>query len=229
MRSGRRGEEAGAKTSAVRCDMCDEQWRGEEEGQLWSREIAELEGSNGERGVGGWEQGGGRLVVFSAPTMWGRGSVIISDTADNRSASPYHYLFVLLGCLLPAETPPPIPLWLCQLGAPHVLLNIHLSPLCHRYLLSPPLLHCIHSFTSPPFHPHFPALRSLVPFFFFFFLSWASPCPGFTLCLLSSSISTVCLPLCPPPQSLTPLYPPFCMSQLAGCVGLCGPGAAEHG
>lgn len=33
-RSGRRGEEAGAKTSAVRCDMCDEQWRGEEEGQL---------------------------------------------------------------------------------------------------------------------------------------------------------------------------------------------------
>lgn len=34
MLCGRRGEEAGAKTSAVRCDMCDEQWRGEEEGQL---------------------------------------------------------------------------------------------------------------------------------------------------------------------------------------------------
>ena len=187
--------------------MCDEQWRGEEEGQLWSREIAELEGSNGERGVGGWEQGGGRLVVFSAPTMWGRGSVIISDTADNRSASPYHYLFVLLGCLLPAETPPPIPLWLCQLAAPHVLLNIHLSPLCHRYLLSPPLLHCIHSFTSPPFHPHFPAFRSLVPFFFFFSFLGLLRVPA-SLSASSRAPSLQFVSLFVPPPNLLPLFIP---------------------
>lgn len=49
--------------------MCDERRRGEEEGQLCSRKIAKLERSNGERGVGGWEQRGGRLVVFSTPTM----------------------------------------------------------------------------------------------------------------------------------------------------------------
>ncbi len=104
--SGRCVKEAGGKTNVVRCDvMCDEQGRGEEEGQLWSKEIAKLERSNGDRGVGGWEQRGGRLVVFTTPTMWGRGSAIISDTTDNGNASPYHYLVVLLGCLFPAETP----------------------------------------------------------------------------------------------------------------------------
>lgn len=98
-------KKAGEKTVAVRCNVCDEQGRGEEEGQLWSAEIAKLKRSNGMRGVGGLEQRGFRLVVFSTLTVWGRGLAIISDTTDNRSTSPYHYLFVLLGYRFPAETP----------------------------------------------------------------------------------------------------------------------------
>lgn len=63
-------QEAGGKMNAAQTQYtCDERGRKEEEEQLWSRKIAKLERSNGERGVGGWDQRGGRLVVFSTPTM----------------------------------------------------------------------------------------------------------------------------------------------------------------
>lgn len=218
-KSGQCENEAGGKTVAVRCNMWDEQGRGEEEGQLWSREIVKLERSNGERGVGGWEQRGGRLVVFSTPTMWGRGLAIVSDTTDNRSISPYHYLFVLLGCLFPAETP---------LISPSDYLNSSFSLNSHLSLST---------FKTPPSFLVSALLYHLLLFILtfsysdllYFLLSCASLFPTcFTCSLLSGSVS--------PFSSLSlsffpsfPLFLPVCMSQLAGGVGLRGPGAAEHG
>lgn len=134
------------------CDMQYMWWTGEkeEEGQRWSREIANLERSNGESGVGGWEQRGGRLVVFSIPAMWGRGSAIISDTTDNGNTSPYHYLFVLLGCLFLAETPS--------------FLSLTLSTRLHSFSFT---IHFSLSATDTfPSSPFFPPLFYFIVFFF---------------------------------------------------------------
>ena len=152
---------------------------------------------------------GGRLVVFSTSTMWGRGLAIISNTADNGNASPYHYLFVLLGCIFPAETPLISPFD----SSPQLILGPCFFVSTLLYLL------ILFILTSPTSDPQYLSLSS------------ASLCPSVTLHLLSSSITYITSPSLSPFffLSFPHLFSLSVWASLAGYVRLHGPGAAEHG
>lgn len=152
------------------------------------------------------------MVVFSTPTKSGRGLAIISDTSDKGNRSPSHYLFVFLDCLSTATTP---------------LIFLFDSSRFHLIATSPPLLSLLPSYflvfccpSSPPLtflsfdRLSFPGLLWVLTSLF---VSSKTPSLQRSSLVVSSHFLSFLF------------FLPVGLSQLAGCVGLRGPGAAEHG
>lgn len=132
-----------------RWNICDKRGTGEKKGQLWSWEIAKLERSNGERGVGGWEVADWWLAVHQQ-----------CEGEDPLSTQTQHTMVthhLIITCLFSKDM-----FSLLRLPSFFLLtLSTRLSFLWNSHFF----LSTTNTFPSS-FYPYISVFWSLVPFFF---------------------------------------------------------------